>query len=921
MIRVLLALLVLTSSATADTAASYLYAGDYNNAVKAAVAAKDSQSKWAGFDAAMLSGQLSEAQRLAKELSKFDALDADVAQARLEFATGKRQSALSRLGNYVSVKRGQVKIQPSARKHYLLQIWKARLLHDSGRIADAESLFKKVIRSGKLASKKYEEHAFLLGTAYAYLEEYERANARFRDGRRGKRHRGNVAWGNLFLNKYSIGDAQASFEDVLKFAPNHPHANVGMAKVVIAQSYNLDKAMDYLQVALKTNPQNTDALAMQASLAIDRNDWSRAYSLLDKVHAVDPEHLEGHALRATIHWILDDNPAYEKRKALVMKINPKFARFFHIVARSAQREHRYKRAVDLELEAIKLKPDYYEAMQSVGSGYLRLGEEKEGIKWLEKAFKGDPYNVRTFNLLNLFDDTIPNDYEFIKVGDLRFRYHKEEKALLRHVVEPFLVDAYQDMIKRYKFEPAKPTTIELFKSLEHYSVRTVGLPNLGALGVCFGKVVTARSPYRGDANWGMVLYHELSHVFAVQLSNYRVPRWYTEGLSEYETLRKDPSWRRENDAQLADLLRSKRIPSIVDLNHMFLSRGDVMNAYYLSAVTIDYLVGNYGFDKIVDGLRMYGKGNQTGAVIGHITGLSVEQFDKKFQSYLSKRLARYLQQFQLPQKGYDDPVVWEKNLSAKPNDAQTRAGLALSWFYAGDAGKTISNANKALEIDSKNALATYLLAEVSYVKKNWEEASKYFSQMIANGQSSYEILGRLAGLAQKAGDTKKAIAYWCAAKKARPEWSVPYSELYELHKKEGNLDRALLELQSYVRIEQMAAGPAFDLLEQLVDRSQWNGVVQFARHAIFIAPAEPRLHVMLSRANNELGNPKEALHSAEAAMLLAKRNRRPGLAQIELARALNSLGKKGEALAAINAALASEPGNQRALKLKREIQK
>ena len=82
------------------------------------------------------------------------------------------------------------------------------------------------------------------------------------------------------------------------------------------------------------------------------------------------------------------------------------------------------------------------------------------------------------------------------------------------------------------------------------AIRTVGLPDIGALGVCFGQVITAMSPATGDINWGMVLWHELGHVFAIQLSNSRVPRWFTEGLSEYETLIARPEWRRENDADL-----------------------------------------------------------------------------------------------------------------------------------------------------------------------------------------------------------------------------------------------------------------------------------------------------------------------------------------------------------------------------------
>ena len=38
------------------------------------------------------------------------------------------------------------------------------------------------------------------------------------------------------------------------------------------------------------------------------------------------------------------------------------------------------------------------------------------------------------------------------------------------------------MAKRYETAVATPITIELYRNPDHYSVRTVGLPNLGALG-------------------------------------------------------------------------------------------------------------------------------------------------------------------------------------------------------------------------------------------------------------------------------------------------------------------------------------------------------------------------------------------------------------------------------------------------------
>ena len=92
----------------------------------------------------------------------------------------------------------------------------------------------------------------------------------------------------------------------------------------------------------------------------------------------------------------------------------------------------------------------------------------------------------------------------------------------------------------YMFAPTVPVHVEMYESRDHFSVRTSGLPNIGIQGVCFGHVVAAMSPASEPFNWGNVLWHELGHVFAIQLSKNHVPRWFTEGLSEYETMIRRP---------------------------------------------------------------------------------------------------------------------------------------------------------------------------------------------------------------------------------------------------------------------------------------------------------------------------------------------------------------------------------------------
>jgi hypothetical protein len=103
-----------------------------------------------------------------------------------------------------------------------------------------------------------------------------------------------------------------------------------------------------------------------------------------------------------------------------------------------------------------------------------------------------------------------------------------------------------------------------------FSVRTIGVPSLGAVGVCFGDLITSVGPYAGTHNFHQVLWHELAHVYAVKLSKGRVPRWFTEGLSEWESELADPSWARESAELLAEARRAGRMRKLGELDLAFL---------------------------------------------------------------------------------------------------------------------------------------------------------------------------------------------------------------------------------------------------------------------------------------------------------------------------------------------------------------
>jgi cellulose synthase operon protein C len=798
-----------------------------------------------------------------------------------------------------------------------------RVRYTQGDLLGAKALFDPTIKAADAQTLDFDNAESMRECAIAarYTENFQLSNDCYRVVVKltPQDNAAQLEWADLFLQKYQNGPAEQTLEDIFKLNPNHPDAHAAMAELIVETRYDLPAVRHHLKAVFDVNPKNTRALKVRASIEIDQNQWDVAYRTLDEVLAVNKEDVEAIALRATIAWLRDDTARYNAEKARAFAINPKYAELYRIVARSAVREHRYVAAIELEKEAVKLRPDYYEAMAGAGLGYLRLGMEKEGLEWLDRSWSGDEYNVRTFNTRNLFKQTIPKEYSISTTKNFRIRYHNEEKRVFSRYLEPTLERAFADMVKRYGFTPKTPLTIELYADRTDYAVRTVGLPDMAALGVCFGQVITAMSPATGDINWGMVLWHELGHVFAIQLSDSRVPRWFTEGLSEYETLIAAPSWRRENDHDLYGAVLNGTLPSIGALNSEFMQpdQNAVVVAYYQSAVTIEYLVATYGFPKIVEALKLFAKGKETPEVLRTITGKTVAQLDADFRKYLEVRLAAYAGTFKLPTRGFDDLTKLEIAADAAPKDAKARAHLALGHFYDGDAEKATVASAAALALDPKQPIARLIQAEIAVHKNDAKRAKQLYVALAGDGYDSADLRGRLAQIAESEHDVAEQEKQLCAAKKLDPERSSTYQELAELYEKRGDRAKALAELEHYAGLEQMELAPLKKLIAAFAADKAWTKVRIYGEMATFISPGDPEVLMALGRAQVETGEAAKALFTYETALLTNPR--RPGLVHIGRARALLTLGKKQEAKAALTEALAKEPENAEGLELKKQL--
>jgi cellulose synthase operon protein C len=275
---------------------------------------------------------------------------------------------------------------------------------------------------------------------------------------------------------------------------------------------------------------------------------------------------------------------------------------------------------------------------------MRVGDEAEARKALDAAFARDPFDTVTYNLLSLLDTL--DKFVTVSGKNLTIRLHEQDAPVLQHYLVPLAEEALADLSKRYGFTPQGPILVEVFPRHDDFAVRTAGLPGMiGALGACFGKVVTMDSPRArppGFFNWAATLWHELAHVITLQMSNNRLPRWLSEGISMFEETRARPGWGRESELLFAQAYAAGRLLPLVDLNSGFAKVETINLAYQQAAVLVAFLVDTHGDAKLQAFVRSFGEGLDNDAALTRAYDRTWQTLQPEFDAYVLRKYGAYV---------------------------------------------------------------------------------------------------------------------------------------------------------------------------------------------------------------------------------------------------------------------------------------
>lgn len=542
--------------------------------------------------------------------------------------------------------------------------------------------------------------------------------------------------GDLFLEKYNAPDARVSFESVLKRAPDDAKALLGLAQVEAFEGKST--ALMTARRALTADPRLPEALALVGQMHLEAEQWDSATVYANRALAVDSVSMTGWAVLGAVAWLRGDSTTFRSALAAATRLQPKPVEFYAGLAEAAVRQRRYAEAVRLAQQAVAYDSLSVRALGVLGTNQLRTGKMAEGQATLARAFALDAFNTWHINTLDLLDKL--KTFRTVRQGRIEVVAPAEEADLLALYIIPLLERAFDSLQTRYGFAPPTPVRLEFYRQHADFSVRSVGLTGLGALGVSFGSLLAMDTPSareRGAFNWGSTAWHELTHAFTLGASAHRVPRWLSEGMSVLEERRAQRGWGADASVQYLAALQAGLLRPISQLNEGFLRPrfpDETGFSYYQASLFCEMVEAVHGSKALSAMLKGYRDGLGTPAVFQQVLGLSAEKVDAQFDTWMRAKFAVPLRS-----------ITAQRTISSGPASTGAPGGRPRTAGFVTTGGPFIEAMQSAMDAKERQ--------QKDSTRARLERAQALFPDYA--GEDSPAMM--LADLARERGDTATAL--------------------------------------------------------------------------------------------------------------------------------------------------------------------
>ena len=654
-----------------------------------------------------------------------------------------------------------------------------------------------------------------------------------------------ILWhGDLYRITHDEAFAKDLYEKALGI--NSRRAEIYVKLAAVTGSYAQKE--DLAEQALRVTDDFVPALALKAKLHLLDGNYAEAVTVAREALDQNLGSMEAWAHYAAAQHVQGETEAVNQAETTVLELTTRPTSFYRTISEDLALRFRYPDAASYAQKAVQSDPGNAAANAAYATALMRLGEVESARAYMERSYDRDAFNLYAANTLSLLDAL--DEFATLTSQHFTLRIHADERDVLGPVMLREAEKAYEVLQRYYGYEPEDRILLEAYNDADDFAVRVAGVPHVGLLGVCFGDVVAINTPAaRSEAryNWARTLWHELAHTMAIGLSNYRVPRWLTEGLSVYEEVRANPAWKRDLELQFFTAYDQDRLHRLEEIDRGFTRptfQGQVLLSYYHAYRVIEFVVAEYGFDAITSLLKSLASGQTESAAIQNVLGVSREALDAAFRVHLDQERDRL------------DPVLrgWPDMLTEELHGGNLReylAGRGEGSFYdlLTEGEEALEGGNlDAAESAYRMALDIYSsytgpgsphegLAEVYRRRGQITELAQVLQDHLAGYPYGDTQAIELAGILLQRADTTRAVSYLMRSRYTQPYDVKVLGQLAELY---ADLDqyaqavemrRAILALDPVNRAEAQ-----FALATSLYHNRQMTEAKRAILQSLEIAP-------------------------------------------------------------------------------------
>jgi tetratricopeptide (TPR) repeat protein len=612
-----------------------------------------------------------------------------------------------------------------------------------------------------------------------------------------------ISIGELALNKQDYDLAATRFRQGIAKFGDDPDMHCGLARAL----YHSDrKAMlKSIDSALVINPNHAPSLLLMAEHQIDCESYTTAAATLDRITKINPSHPQALTFRCVLAHLANDAAAEKQARANALKYWTDNPSVDSTIGSKLSQKYRFSEGAQYQRSALELDPEYIPAKIQLAQDLLRLGQKEQGWALAEEVYKKDKYNIQAYNLVSLHDHIA--DYKSLQSGRFTVQMEAREAVAYGQEVLKLIEDAESVLSEKYGMKLEKPVFVEIYPNQQDFAVRTFGIPGGdGYLGVCFGSVITANSPSaERPSNWQAMLWHEFAHVITLSLTNNKMPRWLSEGISVYEELQRNPTWGQKMNASYRSMILDKEssLVPISELSAAFLnppSALHLMFAYYESSLVVEFIIKEAGYEGLRKILTDLNNGKDINQSIDEHVG-SLSKLEKDFAAFAVER-ARNLA----------PAVDWER--PEKVQSIAANPDALAQWL------QQHPNSFWALTVYAQNLIEQ---SELAQAEKTLNKIIDIYPEYISAG-NAYQLLA-------------------------------------DIYRSEGQTDKEREILNKLAEISPDAMTAYNRLMEIALQEKDWKGVIEYGQKSLSVYPLPTQLHQEIGLANEELGNTQQAIEA------------------------------------------------------------